>query len=102
MNKWFYVMDMHSGGGRKTAFEHYFVEAADEADAEARFTEETGEDIHEVCCACCGPNFSLGGGEDTLEKATNYWRRGQTLDEYINEKRNLVKILPLTSEDISL
>jgi len=29
MNKWFYVMDMHSGGTLKTAFEMYFIEAAD-------------------------------------------------------------------------
>jgi len=80
----------------------YFVEAADEADAEKRFTDETGEDIHDVCFDCCGPNFSLSGGGDTLEEVTEYWRGGQTLDDYLNEKRNLVKVMPLTSEDILL
>lgn len=91
-------MDMHSGGGRKTAFEIYFVEAADECDAQKRFTDETGEDPDDVCCECCGPNFSVGGGYDTLEEATEFWRRGQTLKEYVDEKRNLVKVMPLTNE----
>ena len=100
MNKWFYIMDMHSGGGRKTAFEMYFVQAADEADAEKRFADETGEDINDVCCDCCGANFSLGGGYDTLAETAEYWRRGEPLDVYLNDKRNLVKVMPLTDENI--
>ena len=102
MSKWFYIMDMHSGGGRKTEFEIYFVEAADEADAEKRFTDETGQDINERCCECCGANFSLGGGEDTLTKAAEFWRNARALDEYLNDKRNRVKVMPLTDEEILL
>jgi len=103
MNKWFYVMDMHSGGGRKTAFEIYFVEAADKSDAEKRFTDETGEDINDVACECCGANFSLGGPSNTLAEAAEFWVRGRgTVIEYITDPRNKVKVLPLTNEDISL
>jgi hypothetical protein len=98
MNKWFYMMDMHSGGDRKTAFLIYFIEAADENDATRIFTQETGEDPYEVACECCGSNFSLGGGDDTLEVATLYWRRGRTLDEYLNDPRNRVKVIPLIPE----
>ena len=99
MNKWFYVMDMHSGGRRKTPFEIYFIEAADECGARARFTAETGQDPDDVFCPCCGTNFAVGGGQNTLEEMTSFWRRGQTLDEYLNDKRNLVKVIPLTNEE---
>jgi hypothetical protein len=103
MNKWFYVMDMHSGGGRKTKYEMYFIEAADECDARERFTAETGEDPDDVQCDCCGANFSVGGESDTLEECAKYWaeRRGG-VDEYINGPRNLVKVLRWTREDILL
>jgi hypothetical protein len=99
--KWFYVMDMHSGGGRKTAFEMYFIEAADECDARARFSDETGEDPDDVCCDCCGENFSVNGEYDTLAEAAEYWALGRgSVEEYLNDKRNLVKVMPLTDEDI--
>ena len=99
MNKWFSVMDMHSGGGRKTAFEMYFIEAADQTDAERIFTEATGENVNDVACDCCGSNFSVSGGDDTLAECASYWAsyRGG-LEEYLKDARNLVKVIPLTSE----
>lgn len=87
-------MDMHSGGGRKTPFGIYFVEAEDEIDASRIFTEETGEDPEDVCCPCCGPNFSIGGGEDTLEAAAEFWARNRGgVDEYLKDPRNKVKVI---------
>lgn len=98
MNKWFSVMDMHSGGDRKTAFDYYFIEAPDKPTAEAIFTLATGEYPDDVACECCGANFSVSYGDDTLEAVTEFWRKGQTVEEYVKDARNLVKVIPLTSE----
>jgi hypothetical protein len=103
MNKWFYVMDMHSGGGRKTPFEMYFIESESEEKARAIFTENTGEDPDDVACDCCGANFSIGGESDTLEECVKYHARSyDTVKEYLNDKRNLVKVIRLTDENILL
>lgn len=98
MNKWFYVMDMHSGGGRKTDYEMYFIEATDEDHARKRFMGDTGKDPDDVACECCGANFSIGGESDTLAECAEFWaeRRGG-LDEYVNDPRNRVRVMPLAT-----
>lgn len=80
-------MDMHSGGSRKTGYEMYFIEAENKGDAERIFSSITGENINDVTCECCGRNFSLGGGYDTLEEATAPWRRGDNLMDYITKRK---------------
>ena len=95
-------MDMHSGGGRKTPFEYYFIEAANRLDAEIIFTEVTGEDPDDVACPCCGANFSFNGPYDTLEEASELWHPGQTLTEFINNKQSPVKVIPLTNPEVSI
>lgn len=100
MNKWFYVMDMHSGGGRKTKYEMYFIEAADYEDARKRFMGETGEDPDDVACDCCGANFSIGGESVSFAEAAEFWAKSRGgVEEYLTDKRNLVKVLPLTNEE---
>lgn len=105
MNKWFYVMDMHSGGGRKTPFEMYFVEAPDEHAAKQRFMGETGEDPDDIACDCCGSNFSINGPFDTLAEAAAIVSASGGVNKYLLEPRNRVKVfwaetLPLTDENI--
>jgi len=108
--KWFSFMDMHSGGGRKTKFDYYYVEAPTEEQAKAIFTEKTGEDPDDVACDCCGANFSVGGPHDTLEDAAKY-QVGGGFDVYEflrGESNKTVKVIPvqspadLTSEHILL
>jgi len=99
MNKWFYVMDMHSGGGAKTPFDMYFIEAPDSDTAREIFTRETGEDPDDVACECCGSNFSFGSAEESLEKCAEYWANGyKDLAEFLNNKRKPVKVIRLTHE----
>ena len=87
--KWFSFMDMHSGGGRKTKFDYYYVEAPDETTARAIFIDKTGEDPDDVACDCCGANFSVLGPYDTLEDAAKYHAgRGFTVYEFLRGEAN--------------
>jgi hypothetical protein len=99
MTKWFSFMDMHSGGGRKTKFEYYYVEAPTEEQARAIFTEKTGEDPDNVACPCCGQNFSVGGPYDTIEDAARYQVGGGfTVYEWLqNEANSPVQVIRLQS-----
>lgn len=71
VKKWFYFLDMASGGRRKTAFDVYFVEALDESNARELFTKETGQDPDDIACPCCGQNFSVSDPYDSLEECKN-------------------------------
>jgi hypothetical protein len=63
---------MHSGGGRKTAFEYIYIEGRRE-EAIATFITEFRQDPSDVACDCCGENFSVSEHE-TLEEASEFER----------------------------
>lgn len=69
---WTRFNDMHSGGGRKTAFEYIYIEGSRE-EAIALFVTEFGQDPRDVACDCCGENFSVSEHE-TLEEASEFER----------------------------
>ena len=94
LTKWFHFMDMSSGGGSKTAFEHVLIQAANESDAAAIFEQRLERDPYNVTCDCCGADYSINE-YDTLDAATAYNRRCHTgnpvaLDEYLQRKDVLV------------
>jgi hypothetical protein len=53
----FVIIDMLSGGRRKTAVDAWFVRADTEGQARERFTDHTGRDPDHITCECCGPDF---------------------------------------------
>ena len=65
--------DMHSGGGLKTDYHYWYVEAAEPL-ARQVFTQITGRDPDNVTCHCCGQDYSVTEYE-TLEEATEFHRR---------------------------
>lgn len=75
---WFQFHDMHSGGGQKLDYGMLFIEATDQAEAEAIFTTRFGRDPHNVTCECCGEDYSINESP-SLRQATGYERRCQPL-----------------------
>lgn len=69
---WTHFMDMHSGGGRKLAWEHIWIEAP-KNEAKAIFYNRFGRNPERVTCTCCGEDYSVSEAE-TLEHATAYER----------------------------
>lgn len=91
--RWFHFNDMHSGGGRKLAWEHIFVQARNEDAAVNKFKRLFDRDPHHVTCSCCGPDYSISD-DDTLENATAYHRgckwvpeAGLVAGHYVEEPR---------------
>lgn len=82
---WISFLDMHSGGGTKTDYEKIFIEAENEGEGVEIFEKVFDECPYDVACECCGSNFSVGAYE-TLEKATEYHRRGKSLEEYVQQE----------------
>jgi len=92
---WPSFWDMHSGGGTKTDYEKIFIEA-DESDAVEIFEREFDECPYDIACECCGSNFAVDT-YNTLEQATEYHRRGVSLEEYI--ARSGVKVIYKESKE---
>lgn len=86
---WTRFMDMHSGGCAKTDYEYIYIEA-DEDTAVNVFCNMFDEHPYSVACHCCGSNFSIGCYA-SLEDATKYERRNESLQDYIT--RSDVKVV---------
>lgn len=74
---WTRFMDMHSGGGAKTEYDVYYVEAKEDI-AVALFEVLTGQDPHEVACSCCGENYAWWEVEklpDHFDKKSKIFRK---------------------------
>jgi len=78
---WTRFMDMHSGGGRKLAFEYVYIEAAED-EAVRIFEADLDRDPRNVTCRCCGGDYSFNE-EDSLEEATQYDRHDATIEEWL-------------------
>ena len=85
---WTEFFDMHSGGGSKEKFEHIYIEAPKEQ-AEVIFYNRFGHNPNRVSCTCCGQDYSVFES-DTLEEATEYTRRKQTLKKFASRKDVLI------------
>jgi hypothetical protein len=70
MSKWTSFMDMHSGGGCKTDWEHIVIEAPSVIAIEV-FERILDRDPHNVTCDCCGSDYAIDE-HATLEEATKY------------------------------
>lgn len=87
---WTHFMDMHSGGGCKTDYEHIYIQAPEEQ-AVKIFEEKFGRDPHNVTCNCCGSDYSISE-DSSLEEITRFQRgkswlnnREFSLEEYLNK-----------------
>lgn len=65
-------MDMWSGGSAKENWDYIYIEAPED-EAKTIFENRFGHSPDDVCCACCGPNYSYYS-TDTLEEITAFER----------------------------
>ena len=56
---WTRFSDCHSGGGRKTEYDAYHIQAPSEELAIVAFEAYTRLDAHHTTCDCCGPDWSI-------------------------------------------
>jgi hypothetical protein len=81
---WTQFWDMSSGGGQKLKWHYIYIEAPEEQ-AITIFKEMFGRNPYNVTCACCGSDYAVDA-YPTLEEATEFHRRGFTLEEYLSLK----------------
>ena len=87
---WTKFYDMFSGGSQKEPFETIYIEAP-EKEAVGIFENRFGHSPYDICCECCGENYSVSES-GSLEEASLYIRReGQSLEDY--EKKENVLII---------
>ena len=68
---WYRFFDCHSGGGRKTPYDAYHIQAPTERLAVEAFEAYTQCDSRNTTCDCCGPDWSIY--EIDEEDAGNPW-----------------------------
>lgn len=78
-------MDMLSNGSKKTPYDYIYIEADEDIAAEV-FEKVFNECPYDVACECCGQNFSVYEFVN-LEAATEYDRRGISLETWLNNPR---------------
>lgn len=76
---WTHFRDMNSGGGRKEAFNHCYIEAP-KNEAVKIFYHRFGHNPYRVSCTCCGEDYSISSGED-LHQLTAFHRNGRYVKE---------------------
>lgn len=78
---WTQFWDMNSGGGKKLKWSYIYIEAPKEQ-AITIFKEMFRRNPYNVTCECCGSDYCVDE-YPTLEAATEFHRRGFTLEEYL-------------------
>ena len=69
---WTHFWDMSSGGGRKLAHNHIYIEAAEEAAIRVFYT-RFNRNPNRVTCTCCGEDYSISNNVSLLD-LTEYHR----------------------------
>ena len=86
---WTHFSDMYSGGSRKTAYDEIFIQGSGST-ARGIFQDRFNRDPDNVTCNCCGGDYAINDDYATLEEATEYYRRGISLEEYLGKPNVLV------------
>lgn len=76
--------DMHSGGGLKEPPYHLIYIELPEEKARVYFYNQFGHSPDRVTCTCCGPDYAVYESASLLE-ASEYHRKGSTLEEHEND-----------------
>jgi hypothetical protein len=85
---WTTFLDMHSGGDQKEKWGHIFIEAPED-EAQVIFYNRFGHNPNRVTCTCCGNDYSVDE-HPTLEEATEFHRKGRTVEEYRKDPTVLI------------
>lgn len=86
---WTKFWDMNSGGGLKESPYGLIYIEAPEQEAKSVFHARFGHNPERVTCTCCGEDYSISEYE-TLDEATKYHRKSQTLNAYLTHQDILI------------